>query len=61
MKSVNFKFNLDDKVKNTKTGFTGVISMCAIDGDPESPETRYFIQGTEKGIWFPERLLEEAV
>ena len=60
MKTVEFKFNIDDKVKVTKTGFTGIITSCAITRDPAMPEKSYFVDGAENSGWYAERLLEEA-
>jgi hypothetical protein len=60
MKSVNFRFNLDDKVTVEKTNFSGVVTMCAIQGDPEKPETVYYVAGANGRDWYPERLLKEA-
>jgi len=60
MKSVGFRFNLDEKVTVEKTGFTGVITMCAIQGDPDKPENTYFVLGANGSDWYPERLLKEA-
>ena len=58
---VDFKFNLDEKVTVEKTGFSGVITMCAIQGDPEMPETVYYVSGATGDGWYAERLLKEAV
>jgi len=58
--TINFKFNLDDKVTVIKTGFTGIITFCAISGDPGTPEKTYFIDGADNSAWYAERLLKEA-
>lgn len=60
MKSVGFRFNLDEKVIVEKNGFTGVITMCAIQGDSEKPESVYFVQGAASSGWYTEKLLKEA-
>jgi hypothetical protein len=60
MKNVNFKFTLDQKVTVEKTGFSGLISLCAIQGDPEKPENVYFVSGATGDGWYAERLLQEA-
>ena len=60
MKTVEFKFDLDDKVTVTKTGFTGIITSCAISGDPDMSEKTYFVDGAENSGWYAERLLKEA-
>ena len=60
MKTVGFQFNLDEKVTVEKTGFSGVITMCAIQGEVEHPEKVYYVQGTGGASWYPERLLKEA-
>jgi hypothetical protein len=61
MKSVNFKFNLDQKVKAASVDFIGIITMCAIQGDPANPEIVYYVQGEKNCFWYAERLLTEAV
>jgi hypothetical protein len=60
MKSVGFKFNLDEKVTAENINFSGVITLCAIQGDPANPEIVYFVQGAEASHWLAERLLKEA-
>jgi hypothetical protein len=60
MKSVGFRFNLDEKVTVEKTGFSGVITMCAIQGEVSQPEKVYYVQGTGCAAWYAERLLKEA-
>ena len=60
MKTVGFQFNLDEKVTVEKTGFSGVITMCAIQGYVNEPEKVYYVQGTGGASWYPERLLKEA-
>ena len=60
MKSVSFRFNLDEKVTAIQTGFTGVVTLCAIQGDPANPEITYYVSGNEKDGWYAERLLKEA-
>ena len=60
MKSVSFKFNLDEKVTNIKTGFSGVVTLCAIQGDPSSPEIVYFVNGAGNSEWHAERLLKDG-
>jgi len=58
--NICFQFNLDDKVTNIKTGFSGLISMCAIQGSPENPEVVYYVNGAEHSDWCAERLLKEV-
>jgi len=60
VKSVSFKFNLDEKVVNMKTGFKGIVTLCAIQGDPASPEIIYYVSGAENGEWHAERLLKDG-
>ena len=60
MKSVGFRFNLDEKVTVEKTDFSGIVTMCAIEGDPENPEIVYYVSGATANGWYPERLLKEA-
>ena len=60
MGAIHFKYNLDIKVTNIKTGFIGLVSMCAIQGNPENPEIVYFINGAEHSDWCAERLLKEV-
>jgi hypothetical protein len=57
---VEFKFAIDQSVTVEKTGFTGIVMTCAISGDPEKPETTYYIQGAADSGWYSERLLKEA-
>jgi hypothetical protein len=60
LKSIHFKFNLDEKVTVIQTGFSGIISLCAIQGDPASPEIVYFVNGVGNCNWYAERLLKGA-
>ena len=60
MKEVVFKFSLDQKVTADKFDFTGVITTCAIEGNPESPEIVYFVKAADKVSWFAERHLKGA-
>jgi len=60
MKSVGFQFNLDEKVTVEKTGFSGIITTCAIRGDVNEPEKVYYIQGNGGEGWYAERFLKEA-
>ena len=60
MKTVEFKFNLDDMVTVTKTGLTGIVTSCAISGDPDMPEKTYYVEGANNKGWYAERLLKEA-
>jgi hypothetical protein len=60
MKSVSFRFNLDEKVTAMNTDFTGVIMLCAIQGDPAHPEIVYYINGAGKNEWVAEKLLKGA-
>jgi hypothetical protein len=50
---------MDDLVSVKKNDFSGIVTMCAIRGDPKNPEIEYFIQGKEKSGWYPERLIEK--
>jgi hypothetical protein len=59
MKTVEFKFSIDQKVCVEKNGFTGIVTMCAIQGNPE--EITYYIQGDGNSGWYPERLIKEAL
>ena len=60
MKSVSFRFNLDEKVTVVKTNLTGIVTLCAIQGDPEHPENTYYVSGATGEGWYAERLLKEA-
>jgi hypothetical protein len=56
MKTVNFKFDLDQKVKVEKLGTTGIIAMCALEkGGPI-----YLIKTGTNSDWYTESLLEDA-
>jgi hypothetical protein len=57
---INFDFELDQKVKVEKTGLTGIVSMCAIEGNPEYPDVIYYVKGIEFSDWYAGRLLKEA-
>ena len=52
MKSVGFRFNIDEKVTVEKTGFSGVITICAIQGDVNEPEKVYYVQGATGEGWY---------
>jgi hypothetical protein len=55
MKTVKFKFDLDQKIKVEKLGITGVIAMCAFDkGGPV-----YLIKTGKESDWYNESLLED--
>jgi hypothetical protein len=60
MKSVSFRFNLDEKVHAEKNDFSGIVTMCAIQGNPDNPENIYYLEGMNTGGWYPERLLKEV-
>jgi hypothetical protein len=60
MKSVNFNFTIDEKVTAEKNNFSGIVIMCAIQGNPENPEKVYYLEGATGGGWYPERLLKGA-
>ena len=60
MQSVNFKFNIDDAVLARKNNFSGIVTMCAIQGHPNFPENVYYIEGEKSSGWYAERLLEEV-
>jgi hypothetical protein len=56
MKTVNFKFDLDQKVKVEKLGIVGVVTMCALEkGGPI-----YLIKTGTNSDWYTESLLEDA-
>jgi hypothetical protein len=56
MKTVEFKFDIDQKVKVEKLDMTGVITMCAFDkGGPV-----YLIQNGKDAGWYTESLLVDA-
>jgi hypothetical protein len=57
MKTVEFKFSIDQKVCVKKIGFTGIVVMCAIQGEGEKI---YYIQGAASSGWYPERLIKEV-
>jgi hypothetical protein len=58
MKTVEFKFSIDQKVCIEATSLTGIVTMCAIQGNPE--EITYYIQGSATSGWYPERLIKEV-
>lgn len=57
MVTVNFKFDIDEKVVSPVTGETGIVSMCAID-DGRNPI--YYIKGSKDDKWWPERHLDRV-
>jgi hypothetical protein len=56
MKTAEFKFDIDQKVKVGKLGFTGIVSACALERDGND----YYVQTEKGGDWFNESLLENA-
>jgi hypothetical protein len=58
MASVSYKFELDQKVSVETIGFTGIVTMCAIQGEGEKI---YYIQGAASSGWYPEKLVKEVV
>jgi hypothetical protein len=60
MNTAGFDFYLEQKVKVAAINFTGIVTMCAIQGDPEDPDTVYYVQGAENSAWYAERLLTEV-
>jgi hypothetical protein len=56
MTSVCFYFSLDQKVSIETIGFTGLVTMCAIQGEGEKI---YYIQGAASSGWYPEKLIKE--
>ena len=59
MKEVKFGFELDQKVVVEKTGLVGIITTCAVSGNPENPEIIYYVSGATGDGWYSERLLRE--
>ena len=53
--SVNFQFDIDEKVKVTALGIVGIVSMCAINEDNAQS---YFVKTEKDSGWFPVRRLE---
>ena len=60
MLTIDFIFKLEQKVVVEKTGFSGVVTMCAIQGDSCNPEKIYYVLGATGDGWYSERLLKEA-
>ena len=56
MKTVNFKFDIDQKVKVEKLDVTGIVTMCAVN----DAGTTYYVSSKEGGDWYAERLLTDA-
>jgi hypothetical protein len=54
--TVNFKFEIDQKVKVEKLGITGIVAMCAFD---EGGNT-YYVKTPDNDNWFRESLLVDA-
>ncbi|MDR2097702.1 MAG: hypothetical protein LBP37_04200 [Spirochaetaceae bacterium] len=53
MKTVNFKFDIDQKVRVGKLGFIGIVAACAINRVGND----YYIKTEKGGDWFNETLL----
>jgi hypothetical protein len=58
MLSVCFEFSLDEKVCIETIGFTGIVTMCAIEGEGEKV---YYVQGIGASGWYSERLIKEVL
>jgi hypothetical protein len=56
MKTVEFKFDIDQKIRVKKIGFIGIVSMCALGRAGND----YYVQTEKGGDWFNESLLESA-
>jgi hypothetical protein len=55
MKTVEFKFDIDQRVKVRKLGFIGIVRTCAFHGAGND-----YIQTKKGGNWLSEELLEDA-
>ena len=55
VKPVDFKFDIDQKVKVTKLGIAGIVSMCAISEDHQQI---FFVKTANGEGWYSHRLLE---
>ena len=60
MKTVGFRFNLEEKVNDVEKGFSGVITMCSIKGTRDEPEKIYLVEGGGDVRWVAENNLKEA-
>jgi hypothetical protein len=56
MKTVVFRFDIDQRVKVAKLGVTGIVATCAVSDAGNS----YYINTARGGEWYAERLLESA-
>jgi hypothetical protein len=54
---VCFNYSLDQKVCIETIGFTGIVTVCATQGEGEKV---YYIQGAASSGWYPERLVKEV-
>jgi hypothetical protein len=54
--TVNFKFEVDQKVKVEPLGITGIISLCGFDDGG----VKYYIDTATGGDWFKEKFLTDA-
>jgi hypothetical protein len=54
--TIDFKFEIDRKVKVEKLGITGIVSLCGYDDDG----VKYYIDSPSRGGWFKETLLTDA-
>jgi hypothetical protein len=57
MTSVSFEYSLYQKVCVDTIGLTGIVTMCAIQGEGE---IIYYIQGAGISGWYPEKLIKEV-
>jgi hypothetical protein len=53
MKTVTFKFDMDQKVRMEKLGIVGVVSMCALSDGGNT----YYLLTADGSSWIEERLL----
>jgi hypothetical protein len=60
LKSVGFRFNLEEKVKDETNGFSGVVTLCAIKGTANEPEKVYLVEGGGDARWVAENNLKEV-
>ena len=55
--TIEFEFNIDDKVVIKLLGIKGVVSACSIN---DSKSHSYYVVTEKGGEWYPERHLEKA-
>jgi hypothetical protein len=54
--TIDFKFNVDEKVTIIPTGVTGMIGSCAVDN--AEGHKSYYVKTAQMSDWWDEKFLE---